>query len=287
MIEAKPIRRTRAKRLGATLLLLAAPSACGREGATSTSTQPSTASSTQPSTASSTQPSASTSNPPTPTFPATVLWPMPSGSRLEVIPFPLDFAPDLSYRGDEVIHFAPHFFDASAPTYFSYAFAWVLSGQPSLDVRELEHGLTRYFAGLCNAVGEGKRAFDESHFRAALVPLSPSASSSANPVSGSWKSGNSTSAHSTSVNPTSAGSEIRARDPSTGISLRGAFQGTVDTYDPFGDGRALTLRLAVRIFDCEHSGSRVAAFIAAPNTASAAVWQQLSDDVAKLTCAAN
>src|SRR5690348_7269453 len=57
-------------------------------------------------------------------------WPTPEGWRREVIPFPLDFAPEIGYRGVEELRFAPRFFDPAAPTYWSYAFAWLLEGAP-------------------------------------------------------------------------------------------------------------------------------------------------------------
>ena len=40
------------------------------------------------------------------------------------IPFPLDFAPNLPYRGTEELRFAPGFFDPSAAGSWSYAFVW-------------------------------------------------------------------------------------------------------------------------------------------------------------------
>jgi hypothetical protein len=44
-------------------------------------------------------------------------WPVPEGWKRETIPFPLDFAPGLSFRGVEELRFAPGFFDPAASSY--------------------------------------------------------------------------------------------------------------------------------------------------------------------------
>ncbi len=174
--------------------------------------------------------------------PEPIDWPLPPGWRREVIPFPLDFAPELSYRGAEIIRFAPRFFDASAPTYFSYAFAWALQGRPALDAAALQADLARYFAGLCKEVGGSKFSFDPDRFRARLTP---------------------------SVSP-----RATAR----------ALVGTVDAYDPFGDGRALTLNVRIEIWDCPAPGPRVAAFAASPAAAKEPIWRELEARLAELRC---
>jgi len=177
-----------------------------------------------------------------PAAPEPIAWPLAEGWRREVIPFPLDFAPALSYRGAEIIRFAPRFFDAAAPTYFSYAFVWALEGSPALDAAALEPDLARYFAGLCKEVGGTKFSFDPSHFRARLA--------------------------------TAVSARTGAR----------ALAGTVDTYDPFGDGRPLTLNVRIEVWDCPAPGPRVAAFAASPAAATAPVWRDLEARLAEVRC---
>jgi hypothetical protein len=58
----------------------------------------------------------------------------------------------------------------------------------------------------------------------------------------------------------------------------------VDTYDPFGDGRALTLNVDVEIWDCASAGPRVALFAASPAERTAPVWKDLAARVADLRC---
>jgi hypothetical protein len=101
---------------------------------------------------------------------ATFSWPVPDGWKHETIPFPLDFAPSLAFRGSEELRFPPGMWKPDAPDYWSYAFVWWLEGRPALDARTLEDALARYFAGLSDAVGGKKYRFDPAHFRASLAP---------------------------------------------------------------------------------------------------------------------
>ena len=99
-------------------------------------------------------------------------WPVPTGWKHETIPFPLEFAPELSYRGVEELRFMPGFFKADAPDFWSYDFAWWLEDTPAFDPLTLSSALTKYFRGLTLAVGKGKYTFDEQRFRADLAPRS-------------------------------------------------------------------------------------------------------------------
>lgn len=85
---------------------------------------------------------------------AAFTWPTPEGWKQETIPFPLEFAPSLPHRGVEEIRFAPKFFDAAAPTFFSYAFVWWLEPPIAFDAARLGADLETYFAGLMEAVGK-------------------------------------------------------------------------------------------------------------------------------------
>jgi hypothetical protein len=91
--------------------------------------------------------SACASSPPKP-------WTVPAGWKHEAIPFPLDFAPALGHRGVEELRFAPGFFDASAPGYWSYVFAWRLEDAADLDEPHVEGELQAYFRGLIAAVDD-------------------------------------------------------------------------------------------------------------------------------------
>jgi hypothetical protein len=178
---------------------------------------------------------------------AKFVWPAPEGWKTETIPFPLDFAPDLPYRGREELRFAPAFFEPSAPGYFSYAFVWWLEGSPALDQQSLERDLARYFAGLCGAVGGKKFSFDPGRFKARLEPAEPSA---------------------------------------TAIAATKAFQGTIDAYDPFknGNGREITLNVDISIGDCAAEGRRVVLVLASPKPRSDTIWKALAERKSGFHC---
>ena len=98
-------------------------------------------------------------------------WPVPDGWRSETIPFPLEFAPSIPHRGVEEIRFAPGFFDPAAPGYWTYAFAWVVTGARAPDAATLGEELTTYFRGLAAAVASGKkdlRPIDVDRIRARI-----------------------------------------------------------------------------------------------------------------------
>jgi len=95
---------------------------------------------------------------------------VPAGWKHETIPFPLDFAPGLPFRGTEELRFAPGFFQPDSSTYWSYAFAWSLEDPPRFDADTLAPVLREYFSGLAQAVGKDKYAMDPARFKVELAP---------------------------------------------------------------------------------------------------------------------
>jgi hypothetical protein len=82
----------------------------------------------------------------------TYTWPTPEGWTIDTIPFPLSYAPELTYAGIEELRFAPDFFNPKAETYWSYSFAFILEDVPELSAEALARDLTFYYAGLAKAV---------------------------------------------------------------------------------------------------------------------------------------
>jgi hypothetical protein len=98
----------------------------------------------------------------------TVAWTVPSGWKKETIPFPLDFAPDVTHRGVEELRFMPGFFDPKTPGYWSYAFVWWIEDAPATDPKTMAEELARYFRGLNETVGGKKFKIDPKGFTAAF-----------------------------------------------------------------------------------------------------------------------
>jgi hypothetical protein len=68
----------------------------------------------------------------------------------EEFAFPVGFAPQLPYKGMEVLRFAPGWAAAGNEEHWSYTFLWWLEGQPVFDVAVLQQNLTDYYTGLLN-----------------------------------------------------------------------------------------------------------------------------------------
>lgn len=80
----------------------------------------------------------------------------PEGWRYERLDLPLDFAPELPYKGFEELRFAPGMFTAGAKDFWSYAFVIQTTTPEKLGARELTTILRSYYGGLCEAVAAGK-----------------------------------------------------------------------------------------------------------------------------------
>jgi hypothetical protein len=100
-------------------------------------------------------------------------WPTQPGWKEETIPFPLDFAPALPYRGVEELRFMPGFFDPRSRGFWSYVFVWWIEGTPKIDTATLTSDLRAYFVGLARAAAEDKFPVDASQFQVNLVPGDP------------------------------------------------------------------------------------------------------------------
>lgn len=70
--------------------------------------------------------------------------------RSEVLEFPLIFASDLDYKGEEHIRFAPGWGEIKSEDYFSYVFLWIVEENPALNSSKLENIMNTYFDGLMN-----------------------------------------------------------------------------------------------------------------------------------------
>lgn len=93
-----------------------------------------------------------------PTFQEPGLLPAPpAGWRTERLEFPLEFAPELDYRGVEDLAFAPGMFTPESDSYFSYALALRLEGDHEVDEAMLTRFLATYYRGLCRAVAAERK----------------------------------------------------------------------------------------------------------------------------------
>lgn len=108
--------------------------------------------------------------------PAEPTWPALDGWQTETIAFPLGFAPDIALRGEELLRFAPNFYDTTQGSYFTYALVWVVEAPAeTIDAPWLSLQFERYFDGLCRAVSESAEPSCAAHpTRARVTPASTS-----------------------------------------------------------------------------------------------------------------
>lgn len=76
------------------------------------------------------------------------VYPAPRGWENETILFPIDFAPELPYKGFEELRFAPGWGDPKSGEKWAYTLLWWLDGSYSFDEKTLKHDLENYFTGL-------------------------------------------------------------------------------------------------------------------------------------------
>jgi len=70
------------------------------------------------------------------------------GWGIERFPIPIDFAPEIAYKGVEDIRFTKGWGDIKNPEYWSYAFAWCLDGSPIITTDSIVRNLNLYYDGL-------------------------------------------------------------------------------------------------------------------------------------------
>ncbi len=73
----------------------------------------------------------------------------------EQIPFPLSFAPSISFNGYEDIRFSPDWSKPDRPGFWTYKMVWQIDEDPQLTEERLADLIETYFDGLSRAVTQG------------------------------------------------------------------------------------------------------------------------------------
>ena len=72
----------------------------------------------------------------------------PKGWDVERFLIPIEFAPQIPYKGVEDIRFAPGWGNVKSDEYWSYAFLWFLDDKPGTNEKTIERNLKAYYTGL-------------------------------------------------------------------------------------------------------------------------------------------
>lgn len=99
------------------------------------------------------------------------------GWGIEMFLIPIDFAPQIPYKGVEDIRFTKGWADSTSNDYWAYAFLWCLDGSPEITSDSMAHHLNSYYDGLVSRNIE-KRAIPanmivKTKTKIKLVPTQP------------------------------------------------------------------------------------------------------------------
>jgi hypothetical protein len=99
--------------------------------------------------------------------------PLPEKWGVEKIPFPIDFAPGIPYKGMEELRFAPGWSNNKSDEYWAYAFVWFIKGKQSLNRDTLNSYLMQYYNGLYTSNLKGKSAPPAGFTKADMKSVRP------------------------------------------------------------------------------------------------------------------
>ncbi len=74
--------------------------------------------------------------------------PVPESWRVESLPFPIEFAPQIPYTGQEHVRFLPGWGDTKSEELWLYCFLWLILPDSKITKESLERDLTAYYSGL-------------------------------------------------------------------------------------------------------------------------------------------
>lgn len=90
----------------------------------------------------------------------------PSDWQVEIIPFPIDFAPEIPFTGIEDLRFAPNWYDSTQADYWTYTFAWYIDIYKAMNTEILEEAFNQYYDGLMGVTApNSKLEKTETHFK--------------------------------------------------------------------------------------------------------------------------
>lgn len=72
----------------------------------------------------------------------------PGNWKGEIIPFPINFAPDIDLVGIEDLKFAPSWRDSSSQEFWTYTFVWYVDIGPAMSESKLTEYFNYYYDGL-------------------------------------------------------------------------------------------------------------------------------------------
>ena len=72
----------------------------------------------------------------------------PEDWKVEIIPFPLEFAPTMDFVGMEDLRFSPGWRDSTSQEFWTYSFAWYIEKEAEMTESKLTESFNLYYDGL-------------------------------------------------------------------------------------------------------------------------------------------
>jgi hypothetical protein len=168
--------------------------------------------------------------------------PAPKGWAKETIPLPPTFAPDMKWKGQEELRFAPDWRQADADTFFSYDLLFWLPDDQKVDPKTMGKELLAYYRGLAKVVLKAKKQdVDVSIFTLSIKDTAdkPGKRPGGEPVAG--------------------------------------YVGELKWIEPFTTVKPQTLRLEIHTWPVEKHKHRCVFVCVSPQPETAAVWKALRE----------
>ena len=74
--------------------------------------------------------------------------PIPEKWTTEIFPIPIDFAPEIKYKGEEHLRFSPGWGDSKSDELWTYFFMWWIDANSEITEKTLTDDLQHYYSGL-------------------------------------------------------------------------------------------------------------------------------------------
>jgi hypothetical protein len=168
----------------------------------------------------------------------------PHGWTKEYHPFPLDFAPQITYKGYADVRFPPSWSFRAGDEFWSYVGIWWLTDTPRLDDKTLVQTLEQYYTGLARKYRPGS-----------IKPTDSMALATAHVIK-----------------------------TTTDTSDAATYNATATVYDGFVTMSRLNINFKIHVIPCEKGKATVVIFEISPKDYTNSIWQTMDKIKSQFKC---
>ena len=171
-------------------------------------------------------------------------YPAPQKWARELIMFPMNFAPTITYKGFEELRFAPGWSNAASNEQWAYSILWWLDGKINFSEKNLKDDLEAYYSGLTKNKALADK-LDMNLYKPASV-------------------------------------EVKKSNTATGD--KATYTATARIFDSYVNNKPLTLYFKIHIKDCPQTDKTIVLIEAAAGSYNDPVWQSLDQINKEFKC---